>query len=236
VERYGAAAVERWWWEVWNEPDFPNYWNGSAGDYLRLYDHTAAAVKVALPSARVGGPATAETESLFWAFVDHCYHGQNDRTGEVGAPLDFLSFHAKGAPARLASRPDFFTPEVVRRIGYPRAHPSLLPLVHRTEAVLERLATLPETRGLPVVLSEADIDWGIGVTIYENPNLDYRNDSYYPVYQLAWIKRALDLSDRFPKNPIALTRPERPTARSRSSYTSFTTTRPSSGRPSSISC
>jgi xylan 1,4-beta-xylosidase len=64
---------------------------------------------------------------------------------------------------------------------------------------------MPEAHGLPVVLSEADVDWGIGVTAFENPNLEYRNDTYYAAFQLAWVRRAIELGDRFPSNPIGLT-------------------------------
>ena len=28
VDKYGAADVGQWYWEVWNEPDYPGFWNG----------------------------------------------------------------------------------------------------------------------------------------------------------------------------------------------------------------
>ena len=33
-------------------------------------------------------------------FLEHCLRGTNYATGQTGTPLDFLSFHAKGAPKR----------------------------------------------------------------------------------------------------------------------------------------
>jgi xylan 1,4-beta-xylosidase len=42
---------------VWNEPDIA-YWHGTPEEYDKLYDYAAAAVKRALPGARVGGPAS----------------------------------------------------------------------------------------------------------------------------------------------------------------------------------
>ena len=27
VDRYGAADVGQWYWEIWNEPDYPGFWN-----------------------------------------------------------------------------------------------------------------------------------------------------------------------------------------------------------------
>ena len=57
VAKYGRAEVESWYWEVWNEPDI-RYWHGTPEEYDQLYDYTADAVKRALPTAKVGGPAT----------------------------------------------------------------------------------------------------------------------------------------------------------------------------------
>ena len=102
VERYGQAEVETWWWELWNEPDAP-YWRGTDDEYFKLYDYTAAAVKRALPTARMGGPhatgGTSPRQAQFLRdFLEHCRSGSNAVTGKQGAPLDFVAFHAKGSP------------------------------------------------------------------------------------------------------------------------------------------
>src|SRR5262249_2373826 len=93
VGKYGRSEVESWYWEVWNEPDI-FYWNGTPEKYDELYDHPAAAVKRALPSARVGGPgstgpASPKAAAFLRQFLQHC---------AGGAPLDFISYHAKGRP------------------------------------------------------------------------------------------------------------------------------------------
>ena len=57
------------------------------------------AVRRALPTARVGGPDTAGGgEPFLRDFLEHCLRGTNHATGETGTPLDFIAFHAKGAP------------------------------------------------------------------------------------------------------------------------------------------
>jgi xylan 1,4-beta-xylosidase len=105
VDRYGGQEVAKWEWEVWNEPDI-FYWHGTVDDYCRLYDYTADAVKRALPGAHVGGPAVTGPESeraasFLHSFLDHCANGKNYVTGKPGAPLDFISFHAKGRASFL---------------------------------------------------------------------------------------------------------------------------------------
>ena len=94
VEKYGKGQVESWYWEVWNEPDI-SYWHGTPQEYDKLYDYAAAAVKRALPSARVGGPAStgpseAKAAAFLRQFLEHC--------DQTGAPLDFITYHAKGRP------------------------------------------------------------------------------------------------------------------------------------------
>lgn len=108
VERYGAEEVSTWWWEPWNEPNI-GYWQGTKEEYFKLYDYTADAVKRALPSARIGGPTTTGPrwdQAADWLrdFLEHCESGTNYATGETGAPLDFISFHAKGSPEEVDGR------------------------------------------------------------------------------------------------------------------------------------
>ena len=46
-------------------------------------------------------PRTRQPPNSFVDFLDHCANGQNYVTGKKGAPLDFISFHAKGKAIRL---------------------------------------------------------------------------------------------------------------------------------------
>ena len=38
VERYGVHEVERWYWEVWNEPNI-GYWSGTPEEFRKLHDY-----------------------------------------------------------------------------------------------------------------------------------------------------------------------------------------------------
>jgi xylan 1,4-beta-xylosidase len=93
VDRFGAADVAQWYWEIWNEPDFVGFWRGrNAGadtnsrmnDYEALYDNAAAAITSVIPNALVGGPAATNPRPLA-GFLEHCRR--------VGAPLTFVSSH-----------------------------------------------------------------------------------------------------------------------------------------------
>jgi|GEM_PF-2074531 len=97
VTRYGRKEVESWYWEVWNEPNI-GYWQGTPDEFRKLHDHATEAVRRALPTARVGGPDTAGGGRFLREFLDHCLRGKNYATGKKGTPLEFVSFHAKGAP------------------------------------------------------------------------------------------------------------------------------------------
>ena len=88
-DRY-PASVDRWLWEVWNEPDIP-YFHGTLADYERLYDITTAAVRQVLPHAKVGGPAatgpyphedSSKNSPYLHDFLDHAAHGINADTGK----------------------------------------------------------------------------------------------------------------------------------------------------------
>lgn len=80
--------------EIWNEPDEPRFWNGTAAYLYQLYDATARAIKAYDPSIAVGGPAVAllsdtNYSSSFLAAVGP--KGYN-------SPLDFFSWHHYGWP------------------------------------------------------------------------------------------------------------------------------------------
>jgi xylan 1,4-beta-xylosidase len=83
-ERYGKAEVEKWYFEVWNEPDLGGFFAGTQADYFELYAHTAKAVKSVSTTYRVGGPATSAVK---WIddFLSYC------NTNNL--PVDFVSTH-----------------------------------------------------------------------------------------------------------------------------------------------
>lgn len=84
-ERYGKAEVEKWYFEVWNEPDLSGFFDGTQADYFKLYAHTAKAVKQISSTYHVGGPATSATKWIA-DFLNYCKSNK--------LPLDFVSTHS----------------------------------------------------------------------------------------------------------------------------------------------
>ena len=177
VERYGRAEVERWYWEVWNEPNI-GYWKGTPEEFHKLHDYAIDAVRRALPTARVGGPDVAGRDDPFLrGFLEHCLRGTNHATGKTGTPLDFLAFHAKGAPTVVDGHV---------RMGIARH----LQVIDLNMAVV---ASFPELKTKPIVIGESDPE---GCAACQGPQLAYRNGTMYSSYTAASFARKHDLAEK----------------------------------------
>jgi len=188
VARYGKAEVESWSWELWNEPDI-SYWRGTPEEYDRLYDYTSDAIKRTLPATHVGGPGTTGPASQKAAdylkqFLEHCARGANAATGKRGAPLDFISYHAKGSP------------NVVE--GHVRM--GLRKELTDVQRGMETIGGFPEFRALPIVLSEADPEGCAACSARQYPQNQYRNGTMYPSYTAAALSSMIKLADRYHAN------------------------------------
>ena len=85
VDKFGAADVGKWYFEVWNEPDYSGFWlNTDIPAYYTLYDNTVAALTAVLPNVLVGGPATTGNGPVK-AFLQHCK--------SAGTRVTFASSH-----------------------------------------------------------------------------------------------------------------------------------------------
>ena len=177
VARYGAAEVNRWYWETWNEPNI-GYWSGTPEEFQKLHDVATDAVRRALPTARVGGPDVAGDGGAFTrAFLEHALRGTNYATGGQGTPLDFVSFHAKG-------KPTFVDGHV--RMG-------IAAQLSTIDTGFGLIASYPELKQTPIVIGESDPD---GCAACQGPQLGYRNSTLYSSYTADAIARTLDLADR----------------------------------------
>ncbi|UXH80701.1 GH39 family glycosyl hydrolase [Roseateles amylovorans] len=88
IQRYGAAEVRSWYFEVWNEPNLDGFWEkADQPAYFALYADTARVLKAVDPALRVGGPATAGAD---WVVPFLAY------AKSVQVPVDFVTTHTYG--------------------------------------------------------------------------------------------------------------------------------------------
>ena len=188
VQRYGKKEVESWYWELWNEPNI-GYWQGTLQEYCKLYDYTADAVKGALPTAKMGGPHTTgpgwdKAREFLKAFLLHCSSDTNYATGKIGAPVDFIAFHAKGGPRVVEGH-------VRMAIG------NQLTDVSRGFQLVDSFSTL---RHLPIVIGESDPEGCAACGMATNPENAYRNGTMYSSYTAASFARKYLLADYYKIN------------------------------------
>ncbi|UKM66517.1 beta-xylosidase [Flavobacteriaceae bacterium GSB9] len=188
VERYGKEEVESWYWELWNEPNI-GYWQGTTEEYMKLYDYSADAVKRALPTAKMGGPETTgpgwdKAAEFLRTFLDHVKNGKNYATGETGAPLDFITFHAKGSPKVVDGMVQMNMGAQLRDIS----------------KGFEIIASYPEFKDLPIIIGESDPEGCAACSEADYPHNAYRNGTMYASYTAASFARKYELADHYGVN------------------------------------
>src|SRR5205085_1961339 len=168
---------EHWYWEVWNEANI-GYWKGTPEQFYELQDFAIAGVRKALPTARVGGPDKAGGgDRWMHDFLEHCVRGKNYATGEIGTPLDFISYHAKGSPTLSEGHV---------RMGI-STH------LQGIDSGFRMVASFPELKDKPIVIGESDPDT---CAACQGPQLGYRNGTIYASYTAASFARHLMLANR----------------------------------------
>lgn len=175
-ERY-PNVEDAWLWELWNEPDIP-YWNGTFEEYAELYDHTEAALHDVLPRARLGGPAVAGVGNGFLKnFLEHCATGINAVSGATGTRLDLVTFHAKGGVSLSGGHVQMNLGGQLR--------------LHR--AGFKTVAAFDRYKQTPIYITEADPEGCAACPVSSQPANAYRFSTAYGAYELAMMKRSLEL-------------------------------------------
>lgn len=188
VERYGKEEVTTWLWEVWNEPDI-QYWSGTFEEYCKLYDYAADGLKRACAECTIGGPHTTSPRSdkarkYLGDFITHCLRGKNYATGKTGAPLQYIGFHAKGAP-------EFVTGHIRMNMGAQ---------LKDIQQAFETINSFPELRQIPIIIGECDPEGCAACSEKRDPKYGYRNGTMYSSYTAASFARIYELMDRYNVN------------------------------------
>ena len=163
-ERYGAGEIERWYFEVWNEPDIHGYWLEHPESFLALYDHLEVAAHGVNPALKVGGPAVTQNEAghrLFRVFLEHCARGVNYATDRHGTRVDFLSVHCKAGSARD------YCPATER-------------IFDSLRLFLEEKKAYPQLHETEFLNDESGIVWGGNLGVRHESWLNFRNTHYFP--------------------------------------------------------
>ena len=195
VDRYGKDLLDTWYWELWNEPDIA-YWGGTVEEYCKLYDYTVAGLTAILPEAKIGGPhvtcpqdvgpRAGASEEFMRFFLQHCIDGKNYVTGKKGSKLDFIAFHAKGAPV-------FRDGHVIMDMG------RQLSCITRGAEIIN---SFPSLKHLPVIIGESDPEGCAACGMTTNPSNGYRNGTLYSSYTASSFARKYRISDNTGMNLI----------------------------------
>ena len=152
----------------------------------KLYDYAADGLKRALPTARIGGPHVtgpngARTQQaparLHRALPAR--HELRDRA-RSGSPLDFVAFHAKGAP---------------RVVGTATCGWAISNQLRAIDNGFQIVASFPELKDMPIVIGESDPEGCAACSVATNPQNAYRNGTMYSSYTAAQIARTYELAD-----------------------------------------
>ena len=188
VEKYGAKEVATWYWEVWNEPNI-GYWKGTMEEYFALYDYSADAVKKAFPQALIGGPTTTgprwnKAADFLKAFLQHCVDGKNYATGKTGAPLDYITFHAKGDP----------------KVVNGHVQMNMAAQLQDVATGFEIINAFPSLKRLPIIIGEFDPEGCAACSVNFNPQNAYRNGTMYSSYTAASFAQLYKLANKYNVN------------------------------------
>ena len=175
--------MDSWYFEVWNEPDI-GYWHGTPEEYQKLYDFAADGLKRAVPTAKIGGPHVTSPsgprpQQMLRGFLEHCLRGTNFATGKIGSPLDYIGFHAKGAPRVVDGHVRMGVSNQLRAIA----------------GGFEIVALFPELKRTPIIIGESDPEGCAACSVRTNPENAYRNGTVYSSYTAEQIARSYELAD-----------------------------------------
>lgn len=148
VNRYGIKEVEKWYFEVWNEPNI-DFWSGDPKEstYYELYDRAAKAVKRVNTKLRIGGPSTAQAAWID-KFIKHCVDNK--------IPVDFVTTHVY---ANDSAKDVFGTDEFIPRKN----------MVARSVKKVYDLVKKSAKPNLPIIWSEYNASYKNEVPVTDSP-------------------------------------------------------------------
>jgi len=166
VAKYGQKEVESWYWELWNEPNI-GYWKGTTEEYIKF------------GGPEVTGPDWDKSATFLKTFLDHVTKGKNYVTGKTGSPIDFITYHAKGAPKIVNGHVQMNMGTQLRDI----------------DKGFEIVASYPTLKKLPIIIGESDPEGCAACSEDLHPQNAYRNGTMYSSYTAASFARKYELAE-----------------------------------------
>lgn len=153
LERYGKEEVERWYFEVWNEPNNAVFWSGTKEQYFEMYENTVKTLKERDPLIKVGGPATS-CNMWIKEFVEYCK--------KRDLPIDFISTHHYPADELLWKKGDFSFEDVLKIMmsGEKRTFNKDI-MYQMTKKAVE------DAEGYPLIYTEWNISAQVGDSLHD---------------------------------------------------------------------
>ena len=126
------------------------------------------------------GPGSPKAMAFLRGFLEHCARGKNFATGAKSAPLDFISFHPKGAPKWIG---DHVQMGIARQLA----------AIQQGFQIVA--SSLPEWK-TPIILGESDPEGCAACSAETNPANGYRNGPLYASYTAVTLNNIYALAKR----------------------------------------
>ena len=92
ARRYGSRIAA---WEVWNEPNIPEFWRGSVAEYARLYEVARAVLQAEVPGAPVLVAGLVQDDG---AFLRELVRELCSRRDCASPPFEHVAWHVYNNP------------------------------------------------------------------------------------------------------------------------------------------
>ena len=177
IERYGREEVQKWYFEIWNEPDNHEKWLKDSSTLMAFYDYFEDAIHSVDSKIKVGGPAVKQwegAEKIYLEFLEHCARGLNYKTGRFGTRIDFISVHCKA--------------------GYPKdTNPNIDVMFDWVKRYSDPVKNYPEFKDVEFINDESDIVWDGNLGLWMKSWLNFRNTHYAPGITCKMMTKYCDL-------------------------------------------
>ena len=95
------AGVPLRYVEIWNEPNFKQFWDATPREFYDLFAKTAAALKAEFPHLMIGGPGLASSGGSLTPEGEQYTQRFLDYLQQHNTPLDFFSWHVYSSDAAI---------------------------------------------------------------------------------------------------------------------------------------